>query len=210
MEKENYSGYDGTVILHNMVMHTKVLGPETRTAIWFQGCQRRCPGCMSPASRAMDGGRVVKVCDVVQAVLTLKDIEGVTISGGEPFLQPDALLDLLKSIRQNSDLGIITYTGNTLEELRELHSYVVNEILDSYVDCLIDGEYIDELNDGMALKGSSNQKVHFLTGRYLPYRQMYERKARNVEVIATEKDMFFVGVPAKETLQKWRKVSQDM
>ena len=45
-----------TVRLHNLVTHTTALGPGTRMVIWFQGCRRRCPGCMSPETWDMQGG----------------------------------------------------------------------------------------------------------------------------------------------------------
>ena len=97
--------------LHDMRMHTNALGPGIRTAIWFQGCNRCCKGCMSPSSRPLDGGTLVDVEKVIASIKNTADIEGVTISGGEPFLQIDALFALLKSLRSDTELGIIIYTG---------------------------------------------------------------------------------------------------
>lgn len=83
-----------TVRIHRIVRSTTALGPGNRTAIWFQGCRRNCRGCMSPYSRALDGGTVWETGSLAKEICSIKDIEGITISGGEPFLQPEALYDL--------------------------------------------------------------------------------------------------------------------
>ena len=199
-----------TIRLHNMVLHTKVLGPGNRAAIWLQGCKKHCKGCMAPDSRPLDGGKIVPISAIIAELSKLTDIEGVTVSGGEPFLQAEALCGLLVAIRKQFNLGVIIYSGYTLAELRALNDQWIDNILDSYADILIDGEYIDELNDGAALKGSSNQKVNFLTSRYLPYAELYKSNVRNTEVMATSKDLFFVGIPAKETLQQWTTVADHL
>ncbi len=166
---------------------------------------------MSPSSRPLDGGRAVDVEDVIHAILNEKDnIEGITISGGEPFLQTDGLYYLLKAIREKTKLGVIIYTGFTLEQLKTSGSEKVDSILARMADLIIDGEYVDELNDGMALKGSSNQKLNFLTDRYLKDKELYESHKRDAEVFASEKDLFFVGIPSKDTLEEFIKAAEKM
>lgn len=199
-----------TVRLHNLVTHTTALGPGTRMVIWFQGCRRRCPGCMSPASRPLEGGTVWELEDLIETVCRTKDIEGITISGGEPFLQPEALYRLLKAVRQRTDLGVIIYTGNTMEELRRTGDPQILEIVDSLADLIIDGEYVDALNDGSSLKGSSNQTVHYITTRYLPHRELYEGKSRDIQIFISGKDAFLVGVPYRETLETWKEATRRM
>lgn len=192
-----------TFRIHNVAYRTKVLGPGERTAIWFQGCNRRCKGCMSDSSRPLNGGKLASISKLCDVIFSQTGIEGVTISGGEPFLQPEALYSLLKRIRNNSSLGVIVYTGFTLEQLKDLGNSWVNKILNGYVDLLIDGEYVDELNDGKSLKGSSNQRVLFLTDRYLPHKELYEGTTRNAEVRLSGNDVFFVGIPSKDTWRQW-------
>ena len=195
-----------TLQLHNMVLHTKVLGPGNRAAIWLQGCKKRCKGCMSPASRPLDGGLPVSVSAIVKELSGLADIEGVTISGGEPFLQAEALCSLLQIIHDELHLGIIIYTGYTLDELHGMQNPWIERILSSFADLVIDGEYVDELNDGGALRGSSNQGIHFMSSRYISHAELYGGKSRNTEVVASNKDFFFIGIPAKETLSEWKKM----
>jgi len=91
------------------------------------------------------------------------DIEGVTVSGGEPLQQWDAVVDLLASVRRTSDLSVVLLTGHTLEEIRRRGG---SEILLSLVDVLIAGRYVARLRLAKGLRGSSNKKTHFLTARY--------------------------------------------
>lgn len=192
------------VRLHNVTLRTKVLGPGERAAIWFQGCRRSCKGCMSPSSRPLDGGMLASIPKLCQAILAQQDLEGVTISGGEPFLQPEALESILQFLHEHSDLGVIIYTGYTLEQLRMMKNLHIDAILDNYVDMLIDGEYIEQLNDGMSLKGSANQRVIHITDRYRNRQELYERQTRNVEVVLSAGEAFLIGIPSKETWQQWQ------
>ena len=192
--------------LHNIVYHTKVLGPGVRTAVWLQGCLRKCEGCMSASSRPLNGGREIPVAQLFECIKEIKDIEGITISGGEPFLQPGPLHAFLTLIRGNTDLGVIIYTGYTLKQLRKMKNADVEGILSDCTDLLIDGEYIDSLNDGASLKGSSNQELHFLTDRYKPYASMYASHKRDIEIFSSKDSLLLVGVPPKETLDNWEKV----
>lgn len=193
-----------TIRLHNIAYRTKVLGPGERFAIWLQGCKRRCKGCMSESSRPLEGGRLASISKLSQVILEQQELEGITVSGGEPFLQPEALCALLERIRSASELGVIVYTGFTLEQLKAMEDPWIDKMLSGYIDLLIDGEYVDSLNDGKSLKGSSNQRVLFLTDRYLPDRALYEGTTRNAEVQMTENELFFIGIPSKKTWQQWQ------
>ena len=193
-----------------MVKHTNVLGPGKRAAIWFQGCKRSCKGCMSPDSRPLDGGKVISVEKVYDEISKIEDIEGITISGGEPFLQIEGLYSFLKLIRKHTSLSVIMYTGFTVEQLHLMNNPMVEEILNGLIDIIIDGEYIEELNDGISLRGSSNQRVIFITDRYKEKHWMYERKQRDTEVIATNRNLFFIGIPTKNDFKKWTRVADEI
>ncbi len=193
--------------LHNIYMHTTALGPGTRIAIWLQGCNRRCKGCMSPKSRPLNGGRIVDLDALITTVCSTEGVKGITISGGEPFLQVPALYDLIVAIKRRTNLGVIIYTGNTMAELRQMHDPLVDTIISELADLIIDGEYIDELNDGSSLKGSSNQTVNFITDRYLRFKDQYERKERNAQIDLSDGEAFFIGIPDKKTLASWKEVS---
>jgi len=138
---------------------TQALGPYNRYVIWVQGCLRDCPNCISKDSRSPNEGYEVSTIDLSNDVINVSDIEGITISGGEPYLQEAALVDLLKRIKEKRDIGVIIYTGNQFNEIER------NE-LTLLSDLVIDGIYIDKLNDGLSLRGSSNQNVNLITNRY--------------------------------------------
>jgi anaerobic ribonucleoside-triphosphate reductase activating protein len=197
---------ENKINVHNMVLHTKVLGPYERCALWLQGCHRTCKGCMSDEARDLHGGKLVLIDDVYTSIASLSDIEGLTVSGGEPFLQIDALHELLQKLRKNTSLGVILYTGYYLNELEALHNAKVDEILTDFLDIIIDGPYIDELNDGKSLRGSENQTVHFLTDRYRGAAYLYDSSIRNTELRVTDKEMFFIGVPDRKTLASWKTI----
>lgn len=195
--------------LHNMVKCTKVLGPGNRAALWVQGCKRSCKGCMSPKTRSFEGGYLIEIDKIFDEVAVLKNIEGITISGGEPFLQSKALNALLKRIRTETNLGVIIYTGYTVEELRNIKDEHINEILDGLADLIIDGEYVEELNDGKAFKGSSNQRLVHITDRYVEYESLYQEEKRNVEIYASINELFFVGIPEEKMLKEWKNIAQE-
>ncbi len=197
-----------TVKLHNVVLSTRVLGPGTRAAVWFQGCERRCKGCMSPASRPLDGGFWASIPRLCETLLAQEGLEGVTISGGEPFLQPEALAAMLSILRKKSDLGVILYTGYTIEQLREMKNSYIDAILDGLADLLIDGEYVESRNDGKSLRGSSNQRLIHLTDRYLSSQSLYEGTKRDVEVILSPGEAFLIGIPNRQTFQQWESALQ--
>ena len=197
-----------TVRIHRIAHHTTALGPGDRAVVWFQGCKRRCKGCMAPESRPLEGGSEWDVSKLIDEILACRNIEGITVSGGEPFLQAEGLQEFLEGLRARSPLGVIIYTGNTMAELREMNDPHVNAIIDSLTDILIDGEYIDELNDGGGLRGSSNQTVHFLTDRYDEYRALYGGARRDVQIMIEGDDALMIGVPNRETLESWKKATQ--
>lgn len=150
--------------LYRIAPDVTTLGPGNRFCLWVQGCHQRCPGCMSPESRPLDGGFLIDE-ETLAARMLAFDFEGLTISGGEPMLQCAALTRLIRLIRERRDVGVIVYTGLTLEALRQRGDPDTDAFLQQ-IDLLIDGEYIRQLDDNGALRGSSNQQAHHLTSRY--------------------------------------------
>ncbi len=173
----------------------RVLGPGNRFVIWTQGCLRRCKGCASPEHQPLDGGYLVDTKELSNQICSCLSIDGITISGGEPFLQAEVLIDLLSRVKEvRPELTVIVFTGNKLEELTDLDS----KVFLGKIDLLIDGEYIPEFNDGIGLRGSNNQRFRFLTDRLASYRNELESGDRMTETYwADEKRqrMVTIGVP---------------
>lgn len=134
-------------------------GPGSRFALWLQGCTHRCPGCGNRAWWDRGGGVAVDPVEVAESILSAQRVwglEGVTVSGGEPFLQQDALLEVLRSC-QLSGLSTIVFTGFIRDQLDGL----------DYVDVLVDGPFLqDRPEEDRNLVGSTNQRFHYLTDRY--------------------------------------------
>jgi anaerobic ribonucleoside-triphosphate reductase activating protein len=89
-----------------------------------------------------------------------------------------------------------------LQQLKNKNDSDINKLLE-FTDILIDGQYVDNLNDGISLRGSSNQKIHLLTNRYLDVFDNYYNKAiREIEIHMNNENMMIVGIPIQETLYK--------
>jgi anaerobic ribonucleoside-triphosphate reductase activating protein len=150
--------------LHAVIDRSRANGPGQRLAIWFQGCSLGCPGCFNPATHPL-GGERVDAADLIDRALAQGDaIEGVTISGGEPFEQPDGLLALARGLRQRApQLSILVFSGFTRQELerRPLGPAIL-----AAIDVLVDGRFVERRVLGRGLRGSDNQRIHLLTGRY--------------------------------------------
>ena len=139
-------------------------GPGLRTVIWTQGCSLACPGCFNPQTHPAAAGFLLDTHLWVNELrANSEDIEGVTVSGGEPFQQPDALFALLRSIRRQTSLSILLFSGYTQNELRTIPRST--EIL-ACADVLMAGRYRSSLRSASGLIGSTNKSIVFLTNRY--------------------------------------------
>lgn len=173
---------------------THTLGPGLRYTIWVQGCLRHCKGCITPESQPLTNGIEIDTYSLAADILEHHAIDGITISGGEPFLQAIELSNLLNYVLQKKpELTVIVYTGYKLEELSNITG--ANELL-SQIDILIDGEYIDELNDGKGIRGSSNQRIIPISHRLDCFIRVIESGKRSQERIASN-DRFYstIGLP---------------
>ncbi len=183
------------------------LGPGTRFVIWVQGCGRHCKGCMTSQSQDMDGGKEMDVRDLAAMILR-SGRDGITISGGEPFLQAAELSELIGLLKARRDIGVIVYTGFTIEEIREKKDPGMNRFLDQ-IDLLVDGPYIEEMNDGRNLRGSANQRVIALTERYERNVPDYGSRKAEIELFAKEDRIVLVGVPDAKTLARFQQAFEE-
>lgn len=183
------------ICLGRMYYPVKTLGPGNRVGIWTLGCERNCKGCISPEFQVYDKSREVSVEDVMRMVAQIRtEIDGFTISGGEPFYNPNALRLLVDALcAVNED--ILIFTGYTLEELKNQNNEDIDSVLDKCA-ALVDGAYIEKLNDGMGLRGSSNQKYHIFK-----LREKYagiDRTDRNIQTVVFDGKVLNIGIPRGE------------
>lgn len=143
------------------IYHGSVVdGPGRRSVCQFQGCERSCVGCYVPETHPLGGGALLPVRDVLATLLDPAGSprDGVTISGGEPFLQPHALLLLLQELKARR-IHTVVYTGYTLEALACRQEPEVQAAL-RLTDLLVDGPYVAALGDGAGeWRGSRNQRL---------------------------------------------------
>lgn len=152
---------DSLLNLHAVLPRSRVNGPGTRLVVFFQGCTRGCAGCFNPETHPVEPKLIYGVSDLLDRFLD-GAAGGLTVSGGEPFLQPIGLFELLRAARMRG-LSTVVYTGFTSEEIKA-GPYV--RCLE-YTDVLIDGGYDETRKEPTLLaRGSTNQRFHFLSGRY--------------------------------------------
>ncbi len=142
---------------------TEAEGPGRRTAIWVQGCRIRCPGCCNPELFGVSGGEPWSTGALVHAA-RVAGTEGVTLLGGEPLDQPEAVTDLSRAARE-AGLSVLLYSGYARDEVCARAPDLLQ-----WVDVLVDGPYDEQQPEGAARRwiGSRNQGLHFLTDRYGP------------------------------------------
>ncbi len=184
--------------------NTDLLGPFNRFVIWVHGCCFDCDGCL--AENAKNGSFETIEVDDLAARIVNSTCEGITISGGEPFLQSAALLVLLRHIKKCRDIGVIVYSGFTINELKQDEDKAA---LLSEIDVLIDGRYVKELDIGQAYVGSSNQIIHYLSSRYLiAGKEYYATNKRRAEIKLTETQAILIGVPSHGVLKIWQDIKR--
>ena len=170
----------------------EVLGPGNRIGIWFCGCPRRCKGCSNPElwefqERYKVDFSVVK--KLIQQICEQNPVDGFTLTGGDPLYQYEdfrLLVDFLSEINED----ILVYTGCKMEELQDKNL--------ERIAVLIDGEYIEERNNGAVLRGSDNQQIYILNENLRKKYENYLLTATNqIQNFATADGYVSVGIHNK-------------
>lgn len=146
--------------LHGRLKESITDGPGIRYAVFTQGCPHQCPGCHNPESHDFTAGTLVDVDSLLREILANPLLDGLTLSGGEPFMQPDECACLAEGVRQ-AGLNVIVYSGYTWEELLE-QAPVRRGWLELLVrtDILIDGRYERQRRSlNLRFRGSANQRA---------------------------------------------------
>ena len=152
-------------------VHAKVdaaysLGPGLRAGLWVQGCSQGCSGCFNPNTHPARGPELdVGYSDswLIQVSVASPEVEGLTVSGGEPMEQAEAVLELLYDAK-TLGLSRIMYTG---WEYDRFCQHPLAQRLTALLDVLICGPFVESKKCG-GMEGSSNKKVIYITDRYSP------------------------------------------
>lgn len=145
-----------TIRIAGIVNDSITDGPGLRLTVFTQGCPHACPGCHNPQTHAMDGGYDITLAEIFAQVRHNPLLSGITLSGGEPFLQARELAVLAEAAR-NYGYNVIVYTGFTWAELLKRPDALS---LIRHSDYVIDGRFVQALMSyELEFKGSSNQRI---------------------------------------------------
>lgn len=175
------------------------LGPGRRLGLWFQGCSIRCPGCISADTWASGKGLldIDELCDRLNT--WLPDSDGITISGGEPFDQRDALIEVLTRLRAKAGAAdILVYSGHPFEHLAESL-----QRMHGLIDALITDPYLVHSPQTLPLRGSDNQRLHLLTALGRERFAILEDGAQSFDVMFDEDGaVWLAGIPRRGDFER--------
>ncbi|MBU5426351.1 anaerobic ribonucleoside-triphosphate reductase activating protein [Tissierella pigra] len=131
-------------------------GPGIRLVVFTQGCKHNCVGCHNPSTHSFNGGSLIEVDNIVKMVKENSLLDGITLSGGEPFEQALECSILARKVK-SLGLSVVTYTGYTFEQM--LKNKKFRELL-LQTDILIDGKFdISKKSMMLQFRGSTNQRI---------------------------------------------------
>ena len=190
----------GQDVLVSRVHHpVTVLGPGRRAGIWFQGCTIRCPGCVAVDTWRADPATAVPVAEVLAWLESLPgdQLDGVTVSGGEPSDQPDALaavlggVDALRRARGGDPFDVLVFSGRQPEWVEGPGRHLF-----AGADAVMAGPYIEALAGTSLLRGSENQRLVALTelGRHRFADNRLPPRSR-LQVESDDEGLWMIGIP---------------
>ena len=191
------------VLVHLLHFPLYTLGPGTRVGIWFQGCTLHCGGCVTPESWSFDSERSMPLDRAVEKIRLFSMMrpypDGLTISGGEPFDQPEALLELLRKTRVLGMRDVLIYSGYSAEFLLERYPELAG-----LASALVDGRFELGSTTDSIWKGSENQRLTLfdddLSPRYEAWTQGQKRKLQLVGGGGRRK--LLIGIPRQEDVPR--------
>jgi anaerobic ribonucleoside-triphosphate reductase activating protein len=168
---------------------SKVNGPGNRFVLWTQGCSKGCSQCFNPETWSNNIFKEYSPKQIFELIKNF-EVDGITISGGDPLEQEVELLELLmllSSIRLSK--GVILFTGFTRAEIS---SNIIREKCLQYIDVLIDGRYEKNLKVDFSLRGSSNQEFYFFSDKISRDELVFDQE---IEISLLEGDIMMTGFP---------------
>lgn len=190
------------MVISHWLYPVQVLGPGNRLALWVQGCKRKCKGCISPELQDYNGTEYdnKSLANIVNQLMRTQKLDGITISGGEPFEQKEDLLEFCSWLSTNN---ILIYTGYTYQEVLSLCGEKLER---SKIGVLITNPYIEKLNDDIPLRGSTNQEIIYLNPSLRTSFENYIKSGiREQQLFVEQNTVYFAGIPRKGTAKIIRK-----
>ena len=153
-------GLEAELRLAGIVEDSIVDGPGLRLAVFVQGCPHGCPGCHNPEAQPFEGGRTIRSGEVLARLTANPLLDGLSLSGGEPFEQAEPLAELAEGA-QARGYDVMTWSGYTFEFLMAHRDERPGwrRLLDAS-DVLVDGPFlIAQRSLGLPCRGSRNQRI---------------------------------------------------
>jgi len=168
---------------------SKVNGPGNRFVLWTQGCSKGCSECFNPETWSTNIYKELSPTQIFELIKNF-EVDGVTISGGDPLEQEDELLELLMLLStMRLRKGVILFSGFTRAEIS---SNFIREQCLKYIDVLIDGRYEKNLKVDFSLRGSSNQEFYFFSDKISSDELSFDQE---IEISSLEGDIMMTGFP---------------
>lgn len=198
-----------TIDINKLHHPVTALGHGRRLGIWTQGCTVHCPGCVSldtwesGPEWAVDVDEVLRWCSA--ALASDPELDGATISGGEPFDQAEGFTALLAGLRSlgaayHRPFDLLAYSGRTITHLRRRHQPILD-----LLDAVVPEPYRDDLGQGGAWRGSANQPLVGLTDLG---RERYDAvgdeppERPQFQVAVDDEHIWYIGVPRRGDLER--------
>lgn len=149
-----------SIRLFGLVNDSIVDGPGFRLSIFTQGCPHHCPGCHNPESHPFEGGTVTSLDEITRKFTANPLLSGITLTGGEPFCQPQPCAELARRARAHG-LNVWAFSGYTYEQLtaKAADDPAIADLL-AQLDVLVDGPFLlNERSLELDFRGSRNQRL---------------------------------------------------
>ena len=182
------------MLVARMIAPIHTLGPGSRIGLWIQGCSKNCQGCISKELQRFDERKNIPVDMLVSLIRQEADRNNcnrITISGGDPFEQPEELYELLFQIRKRFE-DILVYTGYTMQEIE---ASVIMRACIPLIDVLVDGRYVENENTGRSrIYGSDNQKMIIRNEKLAKDYEEFEKGEHVLETFIHNDKVITVGI----------------
>ena len=174
--------------IYNIETSNYVNGNGCRYVLWVQGCDLACSGCWNQQTWSFEEKTLMSIEEIFKEIKNIEDkIEGVTFTGGEPFLQAQQLVKLAKLIKENTKLDIHIFSGFDKDELLKDEKAKLMQ----YTDILVAGRYDNT-------KENNNQTVYMLNPNITPW----HFNNSDIEIDINDLEISFTGYPTNQLIDK--------